>query len=62
VNLGEEKYSQIMTIKEYDRTGYHTGITHIKKGVYLDWKNDSIMKLNSYNYNIVPGSIMTRTH
>jgi hypothetical protein len=26
----------------------------MNKGVYLDWKNNSIMKLNSYNLNIVP--------
>ena len=29
-------------------------VTSISKGVYLAWENDSIMKLNSYNYNIVP--------
>ena len=40
-------------IKEYDRTGYDKGVVDIKKGVYLDWENDSIMKLNSYNYNWV---------
>jgi hypothetical protein len=52
--FGGRKVFSDYTIKEYDRTGYDTGVTNIKKGVYLDWKNDSIMKLNSYNYNIVP--------
>jgi hypothetical protein len=51
--FGGRKVFSDYTIKEYDRTGYDTGVTSIKKGVYLDWKNDSIMKLNSYNYNIV---------
>jgi hypothetical protein len=41
-------------IKEYNRTGYDIGVTNIKKGVYLDWENDSITELNSYNYNVVP--------
>jgi hypothetical protein len=52
--FGGRKVFSDYTIKEYDRTGYDTGVTNIKKGVYLDWENDSIMKLNSYNYNIVP--------
>ena len=41
-------------IKDYSRDGYEKNVTSISKGVYLDWENNSIMKLNSYNYNIVP--------
>jgi hypothetical protein len=52
--FGGRKVFSNYTIKEYDRTGFNTGVTSINKGVYLDWENDSIMKLNSYNYNIVP--------
>ena len=52
--FGGRKVFTDYTIKEYDRTGYNTSVTNIKKGVYLDWENNSIMKLNSYNYNIVP--------
>jgi len=52
--FGGRKVFSDYIIKEYDRTGYDTGVTSIKKGVYLAWENDSIMKLNSYNYNIVP--------
>jgi hypothetical protein len=52
--FGGRKIFSDYEIKEYDRTGYNTGVTNIKKGVYLGWKNDSIMKLNSYNYNVVP--------
>jgi hypothetical protein len=51
--FGGRKVFSDYEIKEYDRTLIN-GITQIKKGVYLDWENDSIMKLNSYNYNIVP--------
>jgi hypothetical protein len=51
--FGGRKVFSDYEIKEYDRTGY-AGVTNIKKGVYLDWENNSIMKLNSYNYNIVP--------
>ena len=51
--FGGRKVFSDYIIKEYDRTGFNTGVTSIKKGVYLNWKNDSIMKLNSYNYNIV---------
>lgn len=55
--FGGRKVFSDYTIKEYDRTGYDTGVTNIKKGVYLDWKNDSIMKLNSYNYNVAPAQM-----
>jgi len=51
--FGGRKVFSDYTIKEYDRTGYFVEI-NIKKGVYLSWENDSIMKLNSYNYNVVP--------
>jgi hypothetical protein len=51
--FGGRKVFSDYIIKEYDRTNYG-GVTNIKKGVYLDWENNSIMKLNSYNYNIVP--------
>jgi hypothetical protein len=51
--FGGRKVFSDYEIKEYDRTLIN-GVTQIKKGVYLDWENDSIMKLNSYNYNIVP--------
>lgn len=52
--FGGRKVFSDYTIKEYDRTGYNTGVTNIKKGVYLDWKDNSIMKLNSYNLNVTP--------
>jgi hypothetical protein len=53
--FGGRKVFSDYTIKEYDRTGYdNTGVTSMSKGVYLDWENNSIMKLNSYNLNIVP--------
>jgi hypothetical protein len=51
--FGGRKVFSNYVIKEYDRTGFN-GVTNIKKGVYLDWENNSIMKLNSYNLNIVP--------
>jgi len=51
--FGGRKVFSDYIIKEYDRRSYG-GDTQIKVGVYLDWENDSIMKLNSYNYNIVP--------
>lgn len=38
-------------VKVYDQTG---SFIRPSKEIYLDWENDSIMKLNSYNYNIVP--------
>lgn len=38
-------------MKVYDQTG---SFIRPSKEIYLDWENDSIMKLNSYNYNIVP--------
>jgi hypothetical protein len=47
--FGGRKVFSDYTIKEYN------SLTSNKKSVYLDWENDSIMKLNSYNnYNIVP--------
>jgi len=52
--FGGRKVFSDYIIKEYYRPGYNIGVTNIKKGVYLDWKNDSINKLNSYNYNRVP--------
>jgi hypothetical protein len=51
--FGGRKVFSDYTIKEYDRTSYDD-VINIKKGVYLAWENDSIMKLNSYNYNVVP--------
>ncbi len=35
----------------YNATGTIGGKS---KGVELKWENDSIMQLNSYNYNVVP--------
>ena len=55
--FGGRKVFSDYTIKEYDRpqVDWNVGVVkNQKKGVYLDWENDSIMKLNSYNYNIVP--------
>jgi hypothetical protein len=52
--FGGRKVFSEYELKYYDRSGFDTGVTNMKKGVYLDWENDSIMKLNSYNYNIVP--------
>ena len=52
--FGGRKVFSDYIIKEYDRTGYNTGVTNIKKGVYLDWKDNTIMNLNSYNFNVVP--------
>jgi hypothetical protein len=55
--FGGRKVFSDYIIKEYDRKVYNTEPRYLKeatKGVYLDWENDSIMKLNSYNYNIVP--------
>jgi len=47
--FGGRKVFSDYTIKEY------YSLTSNKKSVYLDWENDSIMKLNSYNnYNLVP--------
>ena len=54
--FGGRKVFSDYEINEYDRT-LIDGVTQIKKGVYLDWENNSIMKLNSYNYNIVPITI-----
>lgn len=52
---GREVFSNYM-IDYYDRVVYNaTGTIGGKsKGVQLKWENDSIMKLNSYNYNVVP--------
>ena len=45
---------QIVKIgREYDRKSYG-GVSQIKVGVYLDWENGSIMKFNSYNFNVAP--------
>ena len=53
--FGGRKVFSDYIIKEYDRTGYdNTGVISMGKGVYLDWENSSIMKLNSYNYNLTP--------
>lgn len=52
--FGGRKVSSDYIIKDYSRDGYEKNVTSISKGVYLAWENDSIMKLNSYNYNIVP--------
>ena len=51
--FGGRKVFSDYEIKEYDRSEFDTGVTNINKGVYLAWKNDSIMQLNSYNYNVV---------
>jgi hypothetical protein len=51
--FGGRKVFSDYTIKEYDRKSYG-GVSQIKVGVYLDWENDSITGLNSYNLNIVP--------
>ena len=52
--FGGRKVFSDYELKYYDRTGFDNGVSTMKKGVYLDWENNSIMKLNSYNYNIVP--------
>jgi hypothetical protein len=55
--FGGRKVFSDYEIKEYDRpqVDWNIGVVkNMKKGVYLDWENDSIMKLNSYNYNVVP--------
>ena len=52
--FGGRKVFSDYIIKDYSREGYEKNVTGISKGVYLAWENDSIMKLNSYNYNIVP--------
>ena len=52
--FGGRKVFSDYIIKDYSREGYEKNVTSISKGVYLAWENDSIMKLNSYNYNIVP--------
>jgi hypothetical protein len=52
--FGGKKVFSDYEIKEYDRSEFDTGVTSINKGVYLAWENDSIMQLNSYNYNVAP--------
>jgi len=52
--FGGRKVFSDYKIKEYDRSEFDRGVTNMNKGVYLAWENDSIMKLNSYNYKIVP--------
>jgi hypothetical protein len=52
--FGGRKVFSDYIIKDYSRDGYDKSVTSISKGVYLAWENDSIMKLNSYNYNVVP--------
>jgi hypothetical protein len=52
--FGGRKVFSDYIIKDYSRTDYNFSVTNIKKGVYLDWENDSIKKLNSYNLNVVP--------
>jgi hypothetical protein len=52
--FGGRKVFSDYIIKDYSRDGYDKSVTSISKGVYLSWENDSIMKLNSYNYNVVP--------
>jgi hypothetical protein len=51
--FGGRKVFSDYKIGEYSRDNYGT-FPNITKGVQLEWENDSIMKLNSYNYNIVP--------
>jgi hypothetical protein len=52
--FGGRKVFSDYIIKDYSRDGYDKTVSSISKGVYLSWENDSIMKLNSYSYNIVP--------
>jgi hypothetical protein len=55
--FGGRKVFSDYEIKEYDRpqVDWNIGVVkNMKKGVYLDWENNSIMKLNSYNLNVVP--------
>lgn len=52
--FGGRKVFSDYIIKDYSRDGYEKNVSGISKGVYLSWENDSIMKLNSYSYNIVP--------
>jgi hypothetical protein len=55
--FGGRKVFSNYEIKYYDRpqVDWNVGVVkNQKKGVYLDWENDSIMKLNSYNLNVVP--------
>ena len=52
--FGGRKVFSDYIIKDYSRDGFDKSVSSISKGVYLSWENDSIMKLNSYSYNIVP--------
>ena len=52
--FGGRKVFSDYIIKDYSRDRYDKTVSSISKGVYLSWENDSIMKLNSYSYNIVP--------
>jgi hypothetical protein len=52
--FGGRKVFSDYIIKDYSRDGYDKSVTSISKGVYLAWENDSILKLNSYNYNVAP--------
>ena len=52
--FGGRKVFSNYEIKYYDRPQVDRGVVSMNKGVYLAWENDSIMKLNSYNLNIVP--------
>ena len=52
--FGGRKVFSEYEIKEYDRSEFDRGVTSINKGVYLAWEKDSIMQLNSYNYNVAP--------
>jgi hypothetical protein len=54
--FGGRKVFSDYVIKEYDRpqVDWNVGVVkNMKKGVYLAWENDSIMKLNSYNLNTI---------
>jgi hypothetical protein len=55
--FGGRKVFSNYEIKYYDRKVYNIDPIYLKektKGVYLDWEINSIMKLNSYNLNVVP--------
>ena len=51
--FGGRKVFSDYKIGEYSRDNYGT-FPNITKGVQLEWENNSIMKLNSYNYTVVP--------
>jgi hypothetical protein len=52
--FGGRKVFSDYELKYYDRSEFDRGVTNMKKGVYLAWEKDSIMQLNSYNYNVAP--------